>query len=582
MATHPFGYPLHIFSFEMASSSASAPATATATDSTSIFGKCFVTGKLFTEADLGVCLYIENRPQSKNYKGDAKKLPEITILPYYVSRIAFNKGIEAKEAGTQAYILRFPDGSVATHWLPLYIHDGPDAEHWTRSADPKTGTRVVKKQATTKPKHAPTNYYLLLDHSGSMQDRYNGYNSQCLRSILDLFNTTIDGSDFVSLTTFDTTVKMIFPLLQKSIHADKIVKQISEQNRPDYGTAFFRAIHNTLDVADITRPITVVALTDGKDNDRDKANQYRMLIDKLKEFKTKNIRLKLLIITVGTLSNSAEIEAVIRKAPAGSQLIKSASSTAGIADAYEKVKKLIVSKSGGSDEDVLGTSDFLPSAFSLIVSGENGKFDENDIWRVCARLLNLCVVNFSRKEKALDEQSLQIYCDISRTLIEMLKENPAVLSSIKKTIASFMDQKTPNERRREMLPDLGEAIQLLALIDDIKWVDFGKVYIQEIFPSECDPCSVSVGHDNRYDDADKVKYYWEQFKVSMLLTIFNVRFVEDIVHAGGRTITEACTFYHNTMRYATADQLVQFVGKIEDLIRSANSFGEAMKMSYTW
>jgi hypothetical protein len=519
-------------------------------------------------ADLGICLQIADRPQNKKNQND-KRLPEITVLPQIVCRICFNKGIQAKEDGKQNYVLRFPDG-IATHWLPLYLHDGEDAEHWIRTSFPGKGTKKTKKPVVSK--NPVTNYYVLLDDSGSMSGIYN---RQCLASITDIVKNTITENDFVSMTTFSNNVKLCFPLLQKKLHADRIMKNINDQCHPSGGTHFYRALYETLEVVDITKPVVMVALTDGEDNDNEQRVYYQKLLEKVQSLKQKHTRVKLMIITVGALTNKNEIQKIVNEAPENSVLISASASASGIQEAYEKVKKLIISKSGGSEDDVLGTSDFLPSAFSLIVNGENGKFDEIDIWRVCARLLNLCVVGFAKQQKALNGDSLREYCDIHRTLMEMLKDNPNVLTSVRKNIEAFMDENTTNNRRREILPDLGEAIQLLSLVDDIQWKTFGRIYMQELFRRHAIRVSFLSDHDQR-SVADKVKYYWPQYKPSILLTAFNVYFVNDIVHLGNRTVKDACSFYHNNMGYVDNQQMLNFIGKIE-FIRNIDSFNDVME-----
>jgi hypothetical protein len=548
---------------------------------------CEITKKHCSEEDLGICLsvrpFVERRfgrrfGSSVNNNSNFNRLPEITIIPHYVSRNAFNEGINAQQMGSRSYILKFPEGN-ATHWLPLYLHSGKDAEHWIRTDSANGGTRKIIQE--DEPKEEKNNksplsmdddtskyYHVLLDYSGSMCD---SYINQSVDSLMDIAENSFRDQDTVSFSTFNSEVVNIFSNWNKKNNPE-MLETLNKARHPNGSTAFYLALNSTMNY--VRDGSVIIALTDGQDTKDFQKIQYNETKVKLQRAKEQGMKMRLIVITVGTIGNQEEISALIDAAPEGSRLIKTTGSTEGIRNAYNQVKKLIVGKSGKVDKDVLGASEYIQSAFSLIVNGENGHFSDQDVWRVCARILNLCVVGFSRDSSDLNENSMSIYCDIHRTLYEMLKSLPNVLEDIKSKILKFIDKSNPNNRSRRVLPDIGEAIQLLALVDDISWKEFGPIYIQEMFRRQAIRIKTLDKDDTRSDD-EKVRYYWEQFKVSMILTIFNVHFVKDIVHKNNRGLKKACTFYEKTMRYIGSEELNEFAEKIT-YIHSIDNFNDAM------
>ena len=256
-----------------------------------------------------------------------------------------------------------------------------------------------------------------------------------------------------------------------------------------------------------------------------------------------------MMITAGNLKQTSylNINKLAQEAPEG-HVIKAGGSASDIKEAYQKVSRLIVATSWGDDNDIVGTEDLLMSAFSLIVAGENGKFSPEQIWWVSARLLNLYVVGFAKGDTDVNYQTIQDYSDINRTLVEMLNTYPQIKKSLVNSLTAFMDKSTPNNRRREIIPDLGEALQLLSIIDEIKWDDFKEVYIQEVLRRNARFIKkLSEKPGTKMSEHQQVAHYLRQQKISMMIVAFNVLFLRDIVHTKGRSVKEACSTYDKTL-----------------------------------
>jgi Mg-chelatase subunit ChlD len=517
--------------------------------------KCFISGLNMNEADLGICLSIK----PKKF-GTGK--PDIDLLEdSYVSRVEFNAGIRAMESGTRGFILKTPSNQIATHWFPLTLKK---EEHWMRTSGPN-GTKRIKNSNQSKSKSS--NYFFALDNSGSMGGEFN---RQCLKSIEDMVRNTVKDSDVTSLVTFSDVYNICFTALNKRDHMDKITAYIANQNHPSGQTHFYRSLFRILSEADFSRPMVLVALTDGADNDAKGSDQHALLCVLLDNLRTQKRNLRLLIITVGTLPNKNQIEKLVSLAPEG-HLITAAQSGVGIKEAYDKARKIIVSSSGQGDEDVVGTQDLLMSAISLIVSGENGHFVPENIWSVSAKLLNLAVVSFAKGTRPVNSHTLRNYCDIHRTLIEMLRDYPLIKMDLIRNIRDFMDKSCPNNRRRELIPDIGEAIQLLALVDEIRLEDFIEVYLQEMFRRRA--IQVNFLGDNTTKSAlEQLKFYWDQYKSSILCGAFNVLFLREMIHG---SVTRACEQYDATLQYLSDDAILEFQGKY-NYVRDMDNFETVM------
>lgn len=527
--------------------------------------KCFISNKNMDHADLGICL----KKEIIKYKLPTSRLPELELLDdSYVSRIEFNNGIKSVELGERNYIVRTPDNHNATNWFPLVLRL---KEHWVRSMGP-SGTKKIKKIKMRKQLSITiNNYYLLLDYSGSMAGPFI---RQCIQSIKKLITETVQDQDMISLSVFNHDHILKFPLLNKKDNEQRITEEIEKSNQPNGMTSFYRALSKIFMDADFSRPVVIVSLTDGEDNDIQQQHYYDELLKQIQSCNYLNKNIKLMIITVGKLQNEDKIKRLTDTIKQGF-LIKADQNVESIKTAYNTVQKLIISASGNKDIDIVGTQDLLMSAISLIVTGENGNFNQDDIWRVSARILNLCIVSFSKGKRPVNTSTLRNYCDIHRTLIEMMRDYPQIKTNLLASIRLFMDSTTPNNRRREIIPDIGEAIQLLSLVDDISWEQFSNVYIQESFRRSARYMSYLNVEKHDYSVEKQLKHYWDQSRTSMLLMCFNVLFLRDIVHRDGRTIEQLAQHYDNNLAYIPEECMVEFSNKF-NYVRDMDCFEKVM------
>lgn len=530
--------------------------------------KCFVSGETMDKADLGLCIHVATKTKADI---NAKRLPEMNVLnDSHISRIAFNQGIKARESGSQDYVIRTKDGKTANYWFPLTLRVD---EHWVRTLGPNGTKKIAAAQKKVSQK--PRNIYFLLDNSGSMSG---AFNSQCRKSMIDMLDTSVTLSDYVSLSTFNDHYQMIFPPLSVRSDKERIRRAIDDCNRPDSVTHLYSSMSKLLSMMDFSRPCILVVLTDGEDNENRNSSTYATICKELTKTVEERKDLTFMMITVGRLSNERQLRDLRNTIPKG-EFIASDSSTSGIKTAYEKVGKLIVSGSGGSDNDVVGTQDLLMSAFSLIISGENGQFKENDVWSVSAKLLSSCILDFAQGKRPLNAITIRDFSDMHRTLVEMLREYPKVKQSLIETVKSFCDKTTPNNRRRELVPNLGEFIIVMSLIDDsdaVDWSTFLGVYIQEVFRRNARWYKLN-GTEQTWTMEKQLTYFWDKNRISMNLITFSILFIREVVHRSNRTVDDAVTAYDTQqLSYLDFDQLAEVVGKF-DTIKTLDSFEPVFK-----
>ncbi len=287
------------------------------------------------------------------------------------------------------------------------------------------------------------------------------------------------------------------------------------------------------------------------------------------------MKLTFIIITVGDLASSTmaqliELSSVVKP----SEIIQCGNDAKGIKEAYTKASKLIISKSGAQDSDVVGTSDLLESAISLIVSGENGNFTEDAIWKTFTNILCQCVLKFIGGD-ALNETSISLFTDIHRTAIELFNERKTLKDSVLETVASFMDLNCANNRRRDLVPNLGEFVLTLSLVDELKWEEFRVPFVQEVLRRNS-----KFHRIDKYEEfiakstEEQLKSFFSNQRTSMLLIAFNVHFALNAVRKEGRSISDCTKYYdENNLSYLSPEELTVFVNQFIS-IQNMKSFEE--------
>ncbi|KAJ3099775.1 Chromodomain-helicase-DNA-binding protein 1-like [Phlyctochytrium planicorne] len=187
----------------------------------------------------------------------------------------------------------------------------------------------------------PRDLYFVLDCSGSMSG---GFIRACRASIEDIIRRDCRMGDRISLTTFQSTFRQVFPLTEKKgpYETDHLIRVIQENTNCDGATAFYDAVYKVFYSAEASagRDTWVVALTDGGDNSSSTS------VPALEKEIVKHRGVGLIVITVGNLENEPSIRRLVAAAcnnrPHGGVLVKAEQSSDGIREAFGKVSKMIV------------------------------------------------------------------------------------------------------------------------------------------------------------------------------------------------------------------------------------------------
>ncbi len=524
------------------------------------FRRCMFSGATSEAADLGVMLYVEQQHRSSNIRlvFDSKKYP-------LSSRIEFNKGIQSKTNGDRNYVVRTEEGVVASHWLPLVLNIN---EHWVRTL----GAGGTKKVARKEKKKSPRNVYFLSDRSGSMAG---AKLTQSLASVKDFIASSLTDSDFVSFTQFNNVCPIPSPPI--SVKNKETWKKIIDSGTTADGcTHLWSSISRICEFMDTSKECVFVVCTDGDDNDPD-IKAFSKAKNDLLRFGLNGLGITFIIITVGVLSLATmaqliDLSSVVPKEKR--EIIQCGNDAKGIKEAYTKASKLIISKSGAQDSDVVGTSDLLESAISLIVSGENGNFTEDAIWKTFTNILCQCVLKFIGGD-ALNETSISLFTDIHRTAIELFNERKTLKDSVLETVSSFMDLNCANNRRRDLVPNLGEFVLTLSLVDELKWEEFRVPFVQEVLRRNS-----KFHRIDKYEEfiakstEEQLKSFFSNQRTSMLLIAFNVHFALNAVRKEGRSISDCTKHYdENNLSYLSPEELTVFVNQFIS-IQNMKSFEE--------
>jgi len=131
---------------------------------------------------------------------------------------------------------------------------------------------------------------------------------------------------------------------------------------------------------------------------------------------------------------------------------------------------------------------FAPSAFSLLATQLNAAFQPGDALRVCARLMCCAVVGFVHPTKdtgvpdhsraPASERAIQMYCDVHRLFLEMVKIYPEIKATALEHVQGFIA--SPEQRTRRSTPDLGNLIAYLSILDEVQWLDLALVFVPEM------------------------------------------------------------------------------------------------------
>jgi len=132
---------------------------------------------------------------------------------------------------------------------------------------------------------------------------------------------------------------------------------------------------------------------------------------------------------------------------------------------------------------------YAPSAFAQLGADAQGHtFHPPDALNVCSRLLTCTAVGFTvgqgenakpheaSRGKASDK-SMQMYADVHRLLLQMVKEHPVLTEIASARLRDFMGH--PANRTRQSKPSLGHLMQCLLIVEDISWHDLSPTLVPE-------------------------------------------------------------------------------------------------------
>ncbi|KAH3759918.1 hypothetical protein Pelo_8229 [Pelomyxa schiedti] len=546
---------------------------------------CAVSGKGMDEADLGQLVHVAFRKRPGMGPGTGRgggggggatevlqsALGDVEICPAVVSRVAYNESV------VNNIPLQY-EGVRGSEWLPLLLRK---KEHGYRMAGCTLKTASKRSQAR---RYSGVSVFIGQDISGSMSCNLTGSLTTrlqaCQENLTRMLTTELDPNATISFYTFSNTVTRLMadqPLATRRAELLRVIRDMQENG----STHFYRAVNNmvTDGAESVTRtgmPAVVAVFTDGDDTDSSGDLSLRQLKATLQRVRDNHVALTLVIIA--PLGSPPVLAELVTLAPEGSELLQvDVSSRSDIGTAFASVGKKIISKQhggDGTDDGVYGTMDLVESALSVIATGENGHFDPKLMWAVSAKLLCTVVLRLSKAEINLSQKTLQTYCDIHRTLLEFMAMRPEIKQDLLTTMQLFTNKSTPQNRLRSAVPNLGEAIQVLSLLDEteMSWEQFSPVFMPELFRRNAKWHSMT--NSNR-PVAEQLSILWEGYKISMLLIAFNVLFVKRVVHVGGRTLADLCRYYDGTLEYVTPEQLAELVGRFERL-RLLSSFNAVM------
>ncbi|KAJ1549509.1 hypothetical protein HK405_015132 [Cladochytrium tenue] len=190
---------------------------------------------------------------------------------------------------------------------------------------------------------AAKNVWFVLDVSGSMSG---DFIRACRQSMKDIIKDHCSPLDAIGLTTFSTSVRTVFELQTRTDAAvEDMLRLIDSRTECDGMTAFYSALVKTLVQArrggtgDARRVNWVVALTDGGDNSSGVGD-----LERARKLLRENPGFGLIIITVGSLPNAAQIQSLIDAVSAGpgrAVLIGADASGEAIKNAFGKVVRVL-------------------------------------------------------------------------------------------------------------------------------------------------------------------------------------------------------------------------------------------------
>lgn len=179
------------------------------------------------------------------------------------------------------------------------------------------------------------NIFFVLDTSGSMAG---SPLNQCKNSIKDIITNYLALNDNISLTTFNTKVTDIFPLLNKENHLQHILNNIDTKVTANGNTSFYDAIHSTLSKLNGIGDNYLIALTDGDDNNSSISPKKLSSI-------IESTYLNMIIITAGSVSNENTIKQLCssckKKGGKGIHIKADSNNRHDISHAFNNVVKIL-------------------------------------------------------------------------------------------------------------------------------------------------------------------------------------------------------------------------------------------------
>eukprot|EP00026_Physarum_polycephalum_P000525 Phypoly_transcript_00526.p1 GENE.Phypoly_transcript_00526~~Phypoly_transcript_00526.p1 ORF type:complete len:1493 (+),score=259.06 Phypoly_transcript_00526:63-4541(+) len=210
---------------------------------------------------------------------------------------------------------------------------------------------------------------------------------------------------------------------------------------------------------------------------------------------------------------------------------------------------------------------YAPAAFSIIATQYNDMFEPIHVLKVCSKLMIANVVKFTIQDQNVSERAIQMYCDIHRLFLQMLKEYPTVAEIAVEKLTSFIS--TPEFRKRSITPDLGELIEYLTVTTKYSWDDLKKPYIMESFRRNARFIKDTIGHVRiqSLNDVDELLDLWMRGTSGGRVTMFNVLFMNVIARPKDMPIEEIMDMYDSRWGKVPADKLVLLKNGYEEIMK---------------
>jgi hypothetical protein len=226
---------------------------------------------------------------------------------------------------------------------------------------------------------------------------------------------------------------------------------------------------------------------------------------------------------------------------------------------------------------------YVPAMYSLIVTGVNNKFTENQILMVTPYLMNQVLLSFARMstsrelKRPLSQRAIYMYYQVFRVFYEMSKQYPTVIQQAISMLGKFIRE--PESRTVDKVPYLDSLLPILLISSKYSWDELKQPFIQEFWRRAAFKHPYERGNDSDIlDMQSRVKHLFHQTMNKCRSLALGKAFLDGIFRPKGKSLNQVIGEIDNVYGYIEDDVVDTLLDVFRNDIQTMNTMDKFMDM----